>query len=74
MKETLIYVEQTFEEADVKIINAAIEQTLHYVLVVTVGENIDLLILFIGLALLCCNIYFKQPEPEECFINLYGVL
>lgn len=54
-------VRQATEDADISIINTALQISSTYQFVIVVEEDIDLLVLLIGLAKSDQNIYFYKP-------------
>lgn len=71
-QESNFSVKQAAEDADTLIINTAIDMSSAHDSVVVVGEDIDLLVLLIGLARSLPNVYFRKPARGKIAQKLYS--
>lgn len=67
-----ISVQQAFEDADVTIVTTAITQSCIFDTVEIVGEDIDLLVILLGLAPQSRNIFFRKPAKGKVPPSLYS--
>ncbi|KYM97251.1 hypothetical protein ALC62_12065 [Cyphomyrmex costatus] len=72
LRQVGISVQQAFEDADVTIVTTAIAQSSIFNTVEIVGEDIDLLVLLLGLAPQSRNIFFRKPAKGKVPPSLYS--